>query len=241
MKKKESVPKVIRLSNISKSYTIHHEKPTLIEKVVKGREEKFNALNCINLTIRKGETIGIIGPNGSGKTTLLKIIAGITTPTSGKIESDGNIISLIDLEAGFHPDLNGEQNIYLNGMLLGIKKSTISQRLHQVIEFADIGRFIDAPLFTYSEGMKLRLGFSVIVLSKPQVLIFDESLVVGDAAFQKKTMRKIKEFNKNGTTIIMVSHSLDFVKNHCKRIIAMKNGRIVYDGKSNLITNSVKY
>lgn len=231
----------IKLVNICKSYTLHHEKPTLIERVLKGKNEKFTALDNINLEIKKGEIIGIVGPNGSGKTTLLKIIAGITAPTKGLIETSGRIISLIDLEAGFHPDLNGEQNICLNGMLLGLSKKTISRKLPDIIKFADIGQFIDAPLFTYSEGMKLRLGFSIVILSNPDVLIFDESFVVGDVSFQKKAMQKIKEFYRNGAAIIMVSHLPDFIMKTCKRIIVMKKGKIIYDGSKRLIPKSTNF
>jgi ABC-2 type transport system ATP-binding protein len=228
---------VIKLLSVSKDYLIHHEKPTLVERVMHGRNEKFRALDNINLEIRKKDTVGVIGPNGSGKTTLLKIITGITSPTRGTVFSHGRIISLIDLEAGFHPDLNGEQNIFLNGMLLGISKKTISKKLDDIIKFADIGKFIDTPLYTYSQGMKLRLGFSVIVLSRPDALIFDESLAVGDASFQKKAINKIKDFQEQGTSIIMVSHDMKFIKRNCKRIIIMNNGKIIHEGNTQRTIN----
>ena len=191
----------IKLTGVSKLYTIHHEKPTLVEKMVKGREERFLALNDVSLTIKKGEKIGIIGPNGSGKTTLLKIIAGITTPTSGMIETHGKIVSLIDLEAGFHPDLTGEQNIYLNGMLLGMSKKEIRKMFNAIIRFADIGKFIDAPLFMYSSGMKLRLGFAVAVHANPDILILDEGFSVGDKKFQEKCNEKIDQLFRIKKTI----------------------------------------
>ena len=139
----------IQLTNVSKKYEIHHEKPTLVEKFVKGPNETFWALRDINLTIKKGERVGIIGPNGSGKTTLLKIIAGITSHTTGTVETLGKIVSLIDLTAGFHADLSGYQNIFLNGMLLGLSKKEINKSIPAIIEFADIKQFIDAPLFTF--------------------------------------------------------------------------------------------
>src|SRR3990167_10056105 len=154
---------VITLTEVTKSYTIHHEKPTLVEHLINGRNESFNALEDINLEIKKGEKIGIIGPNGSGKTTLLKIIAGITSPTMGIVKTSGMIVSLIDLEAGFHPDLTGEQNIVLNGMLLGMTRAEIAKKHQAIVRFAGIGQFIDAPLYTYSSGMMLRLGFAVAV------------------------------------------------------------------------------
>ena len=217
----------IQLTNVSKRYTIHHEKPTLVEHLVQGRHEELWALKDINITINKGEKVGIIGPNGSGKTTLLKIIAGITTPTTGTLETHGKIVSLIDLEAGFHPDLTGIDNVYLNGMLLGMKKEEISRKLDEIISFADIGQFIDAPLFTYSSGMKLRLGFSVAIHADPDTLILDENISAGDADFQKKSSVKIQNFFKQGKTVIVVSHWLEFIKKNCQRILIMNKGEIV--------------
>ncbi len=225
----------IRLTGVTKEYTIHHEKPTLVEKMVKGREEKFLALHEVNLTIKKGERVGIIGPNGSGKTTLLKIIAGITTPTIGTVETHGKIVSLIDLEAGFHPDLTGIQNIYLNGMLLGMKKSEIDNNLNEIISFADIGRFIDIPMFTYSAGMKLRLGFSVAVHADPDILILDEGLSVGDRNFQIKSEHVIKIILKKGKTIFVATHLLGFIEQSCRRILIVRDGVITKDGSLSLI------
>ena len=229
----------IRLTNISKRYTIHHEKPTLAEKIMKTakwqRDEQFWALKDINLEIKKGERVGIIGPNGSGKTTLLKIISGITTPTIGTAETIGKIVSLIDLDAGFHPDLTGYQNIYLNAMLLGRKKSEIDNSLKSIIDFADIKQFIDTPLFTYSQGMKLRLGFSITVHADPDILILDESLYVGDQIFQEKALKKIKDLFNKGKTILVVTHWLDYVKNNCNKIVVMKNGRISRTGSRHLV------
>lgn len=231
----------IVLSNITKDYIIHHDKPTLMERIFMGKNEKFRALSNINLKVGKGEIIGIIGPNGSGKSTLLKIIAGITSPNNGDIHTYGKTISLIDLEAGFHPDLTGLQNIYLNGMVLGLSKQQIDKNLKNIIAFADIGKFIDAQLFTYSEGMKLRLGFSIIAYSEPDILILDEGFLVGDADFQKKASNKIKEFNKNGTSIVIVSHWFEFINKTCKRVVIMKKGRIVYDGPKKPVYEYSKY
>jgi ABC-type polysaccharide/polyol phosphate transport system ATPase subunit len=225
----------IKLINISKKYTIHHEKPTLVEHLIKTRKETFYALKNINLEIKKGEKVGIFGPNGSGKTTLLKIIAGITAPTQGEVNTNGRIVSLIDLEAGFHPDLTGEQNIYLNGMLLGMKKNEIGQKIHQIIEFADIKQFIDTPLFTYSSGMKLRLGFSVAVHAGPDILILDEGIAVGDENFQRKSQAKIQEFFKKGKTIIVVTQWLNFIKKNCNKVIKIQNGKVENFGGIELI------
>lgn len=225
----------IQLTRISKQYSIHHEKPTLVEKFVNAPNETFWALKNIDLTIKKGEKVGIIGPNGSGKTTLLKIIAGITAPTSGVVTTNGNIVSLIDLEAGFHPDLTGEQNIYLNGMILGMKRHEIDKNFDAIIQFADIKQFIDTPLFTYSEGMKLRLGFAVAVHANPDILILDEGLTVGDHDFQKKSQAKIQDFFRQGKTIVIASHWLDFLKKNCQRFIIMERGRIKNDGRTTYI------
>lgn len=230
----------IRLTNVTKRYTIHHEKPTLVEKFINGKGETFFALKNINLEIKNGERVGIIGPNGSGKTTLLKIIAGITSPTCGKIETNGKIVSLIDLEAGFHPDLTGIQNIFLSGMLLGMRKDEITDKLPNVIEFADIGDFIDVPLFTYSEGMKLRLGFSVAVHAAPEILILDETMWAGDMEFQKRLTAKLNEFFKAKKTILVVSHWLPYIKKNCKRMILLKEGRVARDGSVEVIDSYEK-
>lgn len=225
----------IKLINVSKKYTIHHEKPTLAERIFNGSTEEFWALKYINITIKKGEKIGIIGPNGSGKTTLLKIIAGVTSPTSGEILTNGKIVSLIDLEAGFHPDLTGEQNISLNGMLLGMSKQEIMEKLSAIIKFADIGQFIDTPLFTYSEGMRLRLGFSIAVHAEPDILILDEGLSAGDNNFQKKAAVKLQNFFFQGKTIIVVSHWFDFLKKNCQRILIVNKGHVISDGTIKII------
>lgn len=229
----------IQLVGVGKKYEIHHEKPTLAETLVKSangrRNETFWALKNINLTIYKGENIGIIGPNGGGKTTLLKIITGITTPTTGTIHTKGSIISLIDLEAGFQPDLTGYQNIYLNGMLIGMSKQEIYKKIEAIVKFADIKQFIDAPLFTYSTGMKLRLGFSIAIHADPDILLVDEGFAVADKNFQKKSQTKFQEFKKN-KTIIFVSHWLDFIKNNCSRILLIQNGNIALEGNASIIT-----
>lgn len=234
MIKKSVKPSAIDLSNITKEYILHHEKPTLAEKFISGPEERFTALKSITLNIKEGERVGIIGPNGSGKTTLLKIIAGITTPTSGIRVTKGRLISLIDIEAGFHLDLTGEQNIYLNGLLLGMKRQEVEKRLTDIIQYADIRQFIDAPLYTYSQGMKLRLGISVAINTNPDILIFDEGIGVGDQWFRTKVMNTIKTFFKN-KTIIIATHDLELVRSQCKRIIIIDRGKITGDGGTQLL------
>ncbi len=236
MKKNRSTQEIaIKLTSISKKYTIHHEKPTLIERLVKGKNEEFLALKDINLAIKKGERVGIIGPNGSGKTTLLKIMSGITAPSSGNVYVNGRIVSLIDLEAGFHLDLSGYENIFLSGMILGMSKAEITRKLDKIISFADIRQFIDTSLFTYSEGMKLRLGFSIAIHADPDILILDEALSVGDRNFQIKARKKIQQLFTKNKTIIMVSHWTELIKANCQHIFLLKRGRISKEGDETLI------
>lgn len=229
MKKKKILPPVaIELKNITKTYHLHHEKPTFSEQIIRRKKpELFTALNNISLSIHKGEKIGIMGPNGSGKTTLLKIIAGITTANTGTVTTQGKVISLIDLQAGFHPELTGEENIFLNGLIIGMSKSEIKKKYAQIVQFADIGNFIDAPLYTYSSGMQLRLGFSVAVHADPDILILDEGIMVGDSNFQKKVERKIEEFFQAEKTILVVTHWQEFLEKTCQKIISIKNGNII--------------
>jgi ABC-type polysaccharide/polyol phosphate transport system ATPase subunit len=235
MKMKSSFT-VIELRQVTKTYVLHHQKPTLVEQITgRTKLEKFKALDKVSLTIKKGEKIGVVGGNGSGKTTLLKVIAGITSPSSGKVSTEGKIVSLINLGAGFHPDLTGEENIFLNGLLLGMSKKEIDQKKAQIIEFADIHQFIDAPFYTYSEGMKLRLGFSIAVHSDPDILILDEGIIAGDQTFIKKVNQKIKDFFLADKTIIVVSHWLEFLKKNCQKILWMEKGKIKKKGGLELL------
>lgn len=221
----------VKLLQVSKKYILHHEKPTLAESLFK-RKEEFWALKDISLVIRKGEKLGIIGPNGAGKSTLLKIITSITVPTKGKVETYGRIASLIDLEAGFHPDLTGEENIYINGLLLGMKKRQIKQSFKSIVKFSGIKKFIDSPLHTYSSGMKLRLGFSVAVHSDPDILIIDEIITAGDEEFRKKSYQKMQEFFKKKKTILFVSHNLGVIQELCLRTLWLDQGKVELTGSS---------
>ncbi len=219
----------IQLTGVYKNYEIHHEKPTIVEHLVHGKNEQYTALRNINLTIYSGEKVGIIGSNGSGKTTLLKIIAQIATPSKGVVTTQGKVVSLIDIEAGFHPDLTGIQNIYLNGMLLGLPRRDIEDRIQTIMAYADIKQFIDAPLYTYSSGMKLRLGFAVAIQSDPNILLLDESINVGDQAFKNKIRRTAKNiFHKK--TLFVVSHDMYTLIDYCDRAIIMDKGSLVFDG-----------
>jgi len=223
----------IKIENLSKKYILHHQKPTLVESMLHfGKKEEIWALKDINLEIKKGEKIGIIGDNGSGKTTLLKIISGITSPTKGKVEINGRIAALIGLEAGFHPELTGEENTYLNGMLLGMSKNEVRKNFDKIVEFSGLKKFIDVPLHTYSGGMKLRLGFSIAIHSNPDILLIDEVLGVGDQEFRKKSYQAMQNFFKKGKTIIYISHHLKSTKKLCQQVVWLKKGKIAIIGKS---------
>ncbi len=222
----------IKLVNVSKKYILHRKKPTLTEKLFwRKRFQQFNALSDIDFKVKKGEKVAIIGANGSGKTTLLEIIGGITSPTSGNVYTTGKVVSLLELGAGFHPELTGKENIQLNGLLVGMSSSQIKSNMNKIISFADIGSFIEEPMYTYSAGMKLRLGFSIIVHTSPDIVLLDETLAVGDQDFKKKSLKKINQFLKNKKTVIVVSHYLNFVEKNFDRVIYMDKGTIKKDGK----------
>lgn len=227
---KQTRPLALQLAGVSKKYEIHHEKPTLVERFTSRKIETFWALNDINLSIKKGEKVGIVGRNGSGKTTLLKIMSGIATPTRGSLHTHGRVVSLIDLGAGFHSDISGYQNIYLNGMLLGLHKEEIDSKIDEIVAFADLKQFIDAPLFTYSSGMMLRLGFAIAVHADPDILLLDENLSAGDNNFQEKSRKKLKKFFTREKTIVVVTHNLDFIATMCTRILHLRRGAIINDG-----------
>lgn len=221
----------LKLTSVSKKYVLRHENPTLAESVfARKTNEEFWALRDINLSIKKGERVGVIGPNGAGKTTLLKIISGITTPTSGVVTAKGRIVSLIELEAGFHPELTGEENIFLNGLLLGMSKEEIKSKLKRIISFTDIGKFIDSPIYTYSQGMKLRLGFSIAIYANPDTLVLDENISIGDQGFRDKSFQKMQDLFVQGKTIIIATHYIDYLKSRCRRVIWLDRGRIKKDG-----------
>lgn len=234
MKKRTNI--AISLKNVTKIYEIHHEKPTFAEQFVLNREKIFfTSLEEINLVIKRGEKIGIIGQNGAGKTTLLKIIAGITTPNKGQVKTYGRIGSLIDLSAGFHPDLTGKENIFLNGLLLGMHRDEIKQKYQDIVDFAGIGNFINTSFYTYSSGMKLRLGFSVAVHADPDILILDEGISAGDEDFKSKSLKKIEEFLKQKKTILIVTHWLDFLEKNVDKIIWIDQGKIKMSGDKKIL------
>lgn len=199
-------------------------------------QENFKALNKITFKVSCGETIGIIGKNGAGKSTILKLISKITYPNSGTVNVDGRIGAFIELGAGLHPELTGRENIYLYGAILGMKKKEIDNKFDDIVNFAEIHKYLDVPIKKYSSGMYSRLGFSVCAFCDPDILLVDEVLAVGDLNFQKKCLDKMRSFAKE-KTIVFVSHNLDAVKSICSRVLYIDKGSIIKDGKPNEVIN----
>jgi len=228
----------ISFKNVSKSYPLFYQK-TLKEFLQafftkKKTIEKVDALKNVNFSIKKGETVGVIGKNGAGKSTLLKLIAGVSYPTKGEVKVNGKVVPLIELGAGFHPELSGKENIFLNGVILGMDEKYLVEKFSEIVSFSEIPmEFIFTPVKYYSSGMFMRLAFSVAIFSKPEILLVDEILAVGDLAFQKKCLNKINEFRKKGITIVFVSHVMEQIKNFCERVVYLKDGRIDFVGEVN--------
>ncbi len=222
----------IFLNNVSVRYRIPTEairtfKEYMIKLVKREIDHKsFSALKEINLDVKRGEIFGIIGRNGAGKSTLMKVISRVLIPTDGQVWIRGQISPLLQLGAGFHPELTGRENIYLNATLLGHSHAEIENKLDEIIEFAEIGSFMEAPLRTYSSGMQSRLGFAIATAWQPDILILDEVLSVGDAAFQKKCIHRMGKFRDSGATVLMVSHSIDQVREICERALWLNKGQI---------------
>jgi lipopolysaccharide transport system ATP-binding protein len=194
------------------------------------RKGEFWALEDITFTLKKGESLGIIGVNGSGKSTLLRLLTGIFPPDKGRIQVKGEVGSLIAVGAGFHPHMTGRENIYLNGTILGMTSSEIDEKFDSIINFADIGEFIDAPISTYSSGMRVRLGFAIAIHRNPDILLIDEILSVGDLSFRNKSLRHMAEYREKANALIFVSHDMEQIRNLCSRVIILDKGKIVFDG-----------
>src|SRR5947209_12621964 len=193
-------------------------------------EETFPALTDVSFTVRKGTTYGVIGRNGSGKSTALKLVAGITKPTMGTVRVEGRISALIELGAGFHPEISGRENVYINGIMLGLTRRQIQDRFDEIVEFAELQEFIDAPVKTYSSGMYMRLGFAVAIHVDPEVLLVDEVLAVVDEGFTHKCLDKFAEFKRRGKTILLVTHSLGLVERFCDDAVWLEGGRVNAEG-----------
>ncbi len=224
---------LLELHDVGKRYFLHHKRQLVAERLKtqlqKGRES-FWALRHVDLRVDSGESVAIIGPNGAGKSTLLSIAVGVANPTEGTVVQRGRVAALLELGSGFHPDLTGRENIHLNASLLGYSRAQVEGRMETIVDFAGIPEFIDEPLRTYSTGMMARLGFSVAVHVDPDILVLDEVLSVGDQEFQKKCMDRILEFQRQGKTLLFVSHSALTVENLCHRAVWLEHGHVRRDG-----------
>lgn len=226
--------------SVSKRYKIHHQRVKSFQEAVvnlfyrkNGTTEEFWALKDVDFEVGYGETFGIIGPNGSGKSTALKLITRVLEPTKGRVTTKGRLTAMIELGAGFHPDLTGRENIFLLGSILGYNAREMRQRFDKIVAFAELERFIDTPLKHYSSGMNMRLGFSIIINADPEVLIIDEVLAVGDLAFQEKCLKVLTEFQNAGVSILMVTHDLELASRFCDKAILLQMGQIVAEGHPN--------
>lgn len=231
----------IIVENVCKSFNVYQDKASTIkEKLLffsRNRKEKIEVLKNINLKIKQGETVGLIGVNGSGKSTLLKLMTKIIYPDSGTITTNGKLTSLLELGAGFHPDFSGRENIYFNASIFGLTRKEIDARLNDIIEFSELGEFIDNPVRTYSSGMYMRLAFSVAINVDAEILLIDEILSVGDQHFQEKCYNKMTELKEQGKTMVFVTHSLDVVKKLCTRAVWLYNGEIRMDGDTEQVVD----
>ena len=233
MEKQENV---IEVDGVTKRFNIYYDKAnTIKEKLLffkRNKKEKHTVLENINLNIKKGEVVALIGTNGSGKSTLLKLMTKIIYPNEGKIITKGKLTSLLELGAGFHPDFSGRENIYFNASIFGLTRREIDERINQIIEFSELGEFIDNPVRTYSSGMYMRLAFSVAINVNAEILLIDEILSVGDQHFQDKCFEKMKSLKEEGKTMVLVTHSMYSVKQLCTRAIWLYNGHIKMDGNT---------
>nr|WP_297172734.1 ABC transporter ATP-binding protein [uncultured Agathobaculum sp.] len=223
---------MIRAKNISMRYLMTYDRIQSIKEylvqLVRGKikYEEFWALKNISFEIEKGEVVGIIGHNGAGKSTLLKVISGILKPTDGEIKVNGNIVPMLELGSGFDHDLTGRENIFLNGAILGYSEQYLKEKYDEIVDFSELGKFIDIPIRNYSSGMLMRLAFSIATVVQPEILIVDEILAVGDAAFQEKSKSRMYELMGGGTTVLFVSHSLEQIREMCDRVIWLDHGAV---------------
>ena len=254
----------VKIENICKKYILNHEKPqkyTALRDILTNKvkfignkivspfstrvlspaynsKEEFWALNDISFEIKKGERIGIIGRNGAGKSTLLKVLSRITEPTSGRISTKGRVASLLEVGTGFHPELTGRENIFLNGAILGMRKAEIKSKFDEIVAFAEVEKFLDTPVKFYSSGMYVRLAFAVASHLEPEILVVDEVLAVGDFAFQKKCLGKMNDVAKGGRTVLFVSHNMAAIRSLCESAIWIDSGKIIKEGSANEVIKS---
>ena len=240
--KEENNDIAIKVNHVYKSFNVYYDRAnTLKERLLfigrNKKRAKRKILNDINIDIKKGETVALIGVNGSGKSTLLKLMTQIIFPNKGTIVTHGKLTSLLELGAGFHPDFSGRENIYFNSSIFGLTKKEIDSRLEQIIEFSELGELIDNPVRTYSSGQYMRLAFSVAINVDAEILLIDEILSVGDQHFQEKCFNKMRELKKEGKTMVFVTHSMESVRNLCDRAIWLYDGKIRMDGNTNEVVN----
>ncbi len=230
----ENVEYAIQVQDVSKVYRLYDKPIDRLKESLslshKNYHKDFFALNRISFQVKKGETVGIIGTNGSGKSTILKIITGVLTPTSGKVQVEGVISALLELGAGFNMDYTGIENIYMNGTMMGFSRREMEEKLQDILDFADIGDFVYQPVKTYSSGMFVRLAFALAINVEPEILIVDEALSVGDVFFQSKCYRRMEEIRQNGTTILMVTHDMGSVIKYCDRVVLLNKGNFIAEG-----------
>lgn len=237
------MPGNIRIEKVSKRFVLRRERPRSLQETAlnwlhrrpPGKKELFWALRDVSFNVPAGESVGIIGPNGAGKSTLLKLVGRILRPTSGRIVVNGRISALLELGAGFHPDLTGRENIFLNASVLGVSRSETLRRFDEIVDFAEIGEFIDAPVKHYSSGMQMRLGFAIATTVDPDILIVDEVLAVGDATFQRKCLDRIDYLRQAGVTVLFVSHDPNLVRSVCSHAVWLDGGRVVADGAAEAV------
>lgn len=235
---------IIRANDISMRYLMTYDRIQSIKEYVvqllrgKIKYEEFWALKNVSFEVERGEVVGIIGHNGAGKSTLLKVISGILKPTGGSLEVHGNVVPMLELGSGFDHDLTGRENIFLNGSILGYSEKYLKEKYEQIVEFSELGKFIDVPIRNYSSGMLMRLAFSIATVVQPEILIVDEILAVGDAAFQEKSKARMLELMGGGTTVLFVSHSLEQIREMCDRVIWLEHGQIKAIGATNDICDA---
>ena len=239
---------VIEFNNVTKKYPLYHHIGSGIKELIFHPRRAMNllrgrsylAIENINFKIQKGESVALIGRNGAGKSTSLGLVAGVLKPTSGEVSVVGRVASMLELGGGFHPELTGRENIKLNATLLGLRRKELKSRIDKIIEFSELGEFIDEPIRVYSSGMLAKLGFSVISQVSPDILIIDEVLAVGDISFQRKCIETINEFKKNGVTILFVSHNLNDIEKVCDRVIWIENHQLKMSGVAHEVINAYK-
>ena len=237
---------VIEVNNVSISFRMSNDRITSMKEYVVQRVKRqyhvdeFQALNDVSFDVQKGEIVGLIGRNGAGKSTLLKVISGIMKPTSGSVTVHGNIVPMLELGSGFDFDLTGEENIFLNGAILGYTEDFLQDKYDEILAFSELGRFITEPIRNYSSGMMARLAFSIATVINPEILIVDEILAVGDSAFQEKSKERMMELMQGGTTVLYVSHSISQIRSMCHRAVWLDQGKIVQCGDARTVCDNYK-